>query len=266
MLNRVAGRRSAAVARAMHVFRAMAFPLEARATLIPWTLNGFRIAAECRPAGVVGGDFYVITAREGERLAVVIGDACGRGRAGAALLPDLLPRVRDLLRSDARPARVIGELNRCAARALPIDRFVTAAALELDLDLCTLSMANAGHVPAVVRSARANVRVVGRASGPPLGVAQNAAYFEECVPLGVGDTVVLMTDGVLEAVETDLCRMPTLIELVAAAPAGPRAINERILNALGRRGLGQSLDDVTLLCLEAGPSARGNAAYLRHAS
>lgn len=249
----------------MQVLAGMRLQSETAGTLIPWALNGFCIAAECRPAGWIGGDFYVISARERARLAFIVGDACGRGSEGAALLPELLPRARELIRSEARPSRILTELNWNAARILPIDRFVTAAALELDADLCTLRIANAGHVPAIVRSARSHVKVLGRASGPPLGVAANAAYREECFPLGLGDTVVVMTDGVLEGVETDLLSMSRLLELIAAAPAGARGVSDYILARLDRRRDSRR-DDVTLLCVEAKVATAGQAAHLRRAS
>src|SRR5512143_2987855 len=119
----------------MHHFDSMGTALQSRNAPLPYSLNGFWICAQCRPAEEVAGDFFAITAREPGRLAVVIGDACGRGRAGAALLPEILPKVRELLRLGVEPARLLSALNEAAARTLPIDRFITAAALELDSEL-----------------------------------------------------------------------------------------------------------------------------------
>jgi serine phosphatase RsbU (regulator of sigma subunit) len=214
-------------------------------------VEGFRVAAECRPAEEVAGDFYIVTAHAPGRVAVVIGDACGRGRLGAALLPDVLPRLRQLARAGVRPGRLLTELNRTVARAIPEDRFITAAALVLDSRVCTLTVANAGHVPVLIRSARSNVRIVGCASGPPLGVVANAAYFEDCVPFRMGDVAVLMTDGVLETVETELTSMRTLKRLLASAPDGADGIHRWLLTALDRRFRSDRPDDVTLLCVEA---------------
>lgn len=224
------------------------------------------MAAECRPADELAGDFYLVTARAAGRLIVVIGDACGRGRDGAALLPAIVPRARQLAASVLPPARLLGELNRVAAAALPIDRFVTAAALELDSELCTITMANAGHVPALIRSAFSNVRVMGRSAGPPLGVVPGAEYAEECLPFRDGDTVVLMTDGVLEAMESDLLGMNRLRAVIAHAPGTARGLNHSILAALDKRLRGRSRDDVTLVTVEMTRAAHGRSRHLERAS
>ena len=47
------------------------------------------------------------------------------------MLPDVLPRLRHLVRNGVRPGRLLTELNRTVVRALPEDRFITAAALVL---------------------------------------------------------------------------------------------------------------------------------------
>ncbi|MBK8996572.1 MAG: serine/threonine-protein phosphatase [Myxococcales bacterium] len=240
--------------------------IKSRITSLPWSSDGFRVAAECRPADELAGDFYLVTARGSGRLMVVIGDACGRGRDGAALLPGIVPRARQLAASSASPAHLLTELNRTAAAALPIDRFVTAAALELDRELCTLTVSNAGHVPGLARSAFSNVRVLGRVAGPPLGVVANATFTEEVFPFRDGDSVVLMTDGVLEAIESDLLGMDKLRALVAHAPAHARGLNHAILAALDRRLRGRRLDDVTLVTVEMTRAAHGRSTHLERAS
>jgi len=180
-------------------------------------------------------------------------------------LPEILPSVRKLLSAGVRPGRLLTELNRIAAQSLPYDRFITAAALELDAEVCTLTMANAGHVPALTRSEK-TVRIVGRASGPPLGIAPNAGYFEECVPFKHGDTVVLMTDGVLEAVESDLCEMHTLQTLLATAPLGAAGVHRWISEVVDRCLQGRRADDVTLLCIDADDVELMSLPNLRRAS
>ena len=108
------------------------------------------------------------------------------------MLHALVPKLAQLLGSVGSPARTLSILNACAARVLPIDRFVTAAVLELDAEHHSLTIANAGHVPVLVRSLGGTVACLGRASGPPLGVVANALYLDETTPLQRGDVVVLM--------------------------------------------------------------------------
>jgi serine phosphatase RsbU (regulator of sigma subunit) len=215
-----------------------------------WDLGAFRMRAECRSAeGNFGGDFYAFQLRGPNRLAVVIGDACGRGAQGASLLPAVLSRLEELAAVSARPSHFLRELNRRLVSELSSDRFVTGAAFEIDGQAGTLTVANAGHVPAVVRRTNGSVTIVGRASGPPLGIFEDSSYFDETYRFNSGDVMVLMTDGIVEAVETDLTEMPRLMALVAQGVGDGSAVHGRLLSQL-RAPRQREADDMTLVSLE----------------
>lgn len=225
-----------------------------------WQLDQLRVAAECRAAGAVGGDFYVVARRDTGCIAVVIGDACGRGRDGARLLPTFLPRVRELASSGVQPARMLSELNHSARHLLPLDRFVTLAMVEIDPLRDRLVVSSAGHVPPLIRSSAGVVSLVGRASGPPLGIAPDAAYTEERRRFAGGDLLVLMTDGLLETVEIDLANMTSLQALLAAAPEDAVAAHRTLLAAFDGMKDRHRQDDVTLVCVESTSPAKRLAA------
>jgi serine phosphatase RsbU (regulator of sigma subunit) len=206
--------------------------------------------ADCRSAnGNLGGDFYAFRLRGPKRLAVVIGDACGRGEEGARLLPGVLSRVERLAAFGCRPSHFLAELNRSLVGELSSDRFVTGAAFEIDAQAGTLTIANAAHVPAVLRRASGEVTIVGRASGPPLGILRDSSYFDEIHRFNSGDVMILMTDGIVEAVESDLTEMPRLTALVAETFGGGGAVHSRVLERLAQQ-VGRDPDDMTLLSLE----------------
>jgi serine phosphatase RsbU (regulator of sigma subunit) len=134
---------------------------------------------------------------------------------------------------------------------MPSDRFITGTALEIDARTGMLTIANAGHVPAVLRTRCGRVTVIGHASGPPLGLVERSQYRDDSFCVQRGDLIVFMTDGVLEAVERDLSRMSTLRELVANAPAGGNAVQRSLLTEFERSQMVKHLDDdATLLSLE----------------
>lgn len=215
--------------------------------------------AESRFAGErVGGDFFAFELRDAKRLAMVIGDACGRGSEGAKLLPSVLPRLSALSGSIPGPSQLLQALNRHIAREIPSDRFVTGAAFDFDAEAGRLTVANAGHVPAILRSASGKVSVIGHASGPPLGVFPDSSYTEQHYRIGKHDVIVFMTDGVLEVVESDLARMPRLTSLVADAPAGGSGVHRFLMDDLNGHISRERADDMTLLSLEvlqAGPGS-----------
>jgi serine phosphatase RsbU (regulator of sigma subunit) len=223
-------------------------------TRVSRELGEFRLVAECHAASAGrGGDFYYASPGTQGRLAVVIGDACGRGAEGAKLLGALMPAVRGLVRPGFGPARLLAELNRHVVAELPEDRFVTAAAFDLDAENGVLLVANAGHVPAFIRRAAGGVELVGRASGPALGFLRDASYVEERVAIGRGDLIVFMTDGIVEAVENDLVEMRHLRQIVDLAPNG------RVHSSVGRvlREVERNPDDRTLVSLQVLAPARG---------
>ena len=112
----------------------------------------------------------------------------------------------------------------------------------------------------MLRRASGQVKIVGRASGPPLGILSNARYFDETYALGDGDMAVLMTDGVVEALETDLTEMPTVSSLVQQAQGSGDALLRRVFRELSERQQRREPDDMTLLSLELDRSS----AHARH--
>jgi sigma-B regulation protein RsbU (phosphoserine phosphatase) len=236
--------------------------------LTPWDDSGFDVAAECW--GVCGktggGDFFTLAMRAPGHIGVVIGDACGRGEDGEAQLSRVFPELRRLALSGASPGELLTDLNRTVAERLPVDRFVTVAAFELDLRRGLLTVANAAHVPAIIRSGWSrDVEVVGHACGMPLGIDVNSTYRDEYHKLYPGDVVVLMTDGVLEAVESDLLAMTTLRRLVGEADDRAADVHRSLLRKCEECTRGDRVDDMTLMVLEAAPE-REPASGLAQAS
>ena len=222
-----------------------------------WNLGGFQMLAEGRGADGESGDFFAFRLSGPNRLAVVIGDVCGHGHDVAAHLHRVAERFERL--APEGPARFLMELNRELFGQLAMDRFVTSAAYEVDRRTRTLTVANAGHVPAILRRANGAVTIIGRASGPPLGVIEQPRYFDESVTFDEGDVMVLMTDGIVEAVETDLTEMPKLRALTAQSVGSGWEIHRHLLGSLREEKEARDPDDMTLLSLELmgePPSAR----------
>jgi sigma-B regulation protein RsbU (phosphoserine phosphatase) len=235
-------RRGTRCARTLHVH-----PLQ-------WHHAGLRVSAAHRGMDGTrgGGDFYTLSVRSPGQISVVIGDTCGRGVDGEAHLSRILPKVHQLAFSGASPAQLLAELNRTVAVALPADRFVTAAAFELDMRVGLLTVANAAHVPAIIRKGRGRqVSIVGHATGIPLGILPDTTYLDERYELDRGDVIVLMTDGVLEALESDLVRMSTLKRLLAEPHESGAEVYRFLLRKFEERTAGRLIDDMTLMALEA---------------
>ena len=106
------------------------------------------------------------------------------------------------------------------------------------------------YVP-LVRRASGEVLTFGNPSGPPIAMLAGADYVDEVLPFGQGDILVLMTDGILDALHTDddPLGLQALEALVRRMPPDVHDINARILAAAEARS-GARGDDVTLLTIE----------------
>jgi serine phosphatase RsbU (regulator of sigma subunit) len=101
-----------------------------------------------------------------------------------------------------------------------------------------------------VRGASGIVSIAGNASGPPLGIEPESVYQDEHYELRRGDVVVMMTDGLLEAVEKDLVSMQTLRAWLARAPGEATHVHRLLMRKLDECVARKFIDDVTLVTLE----------------
>ena len=211
-----------------------------------------RVAAHYRPAFDVGGDFYDLVQHDGGGVSAVIGDVSGKGVAAALLMSRLSSDLRRFGPGAESPRTLLHELQRIIEIDAPADSFVTVACVRFDPEHGRAIVANAGHVPPIVRRANGQVAPFGRASGPPLGVTTSQFYADEEIALAPGDMVFLMTDGLVQALDRpgDHLGMRLLLSLIADAPRDLEAINQRILAAVERERLMGQVDDVTLLAIE----------------
>jgi sigma-B regulation protein RsbU (phosphoserine phosphatase) len=166
-------------------------------------LPGLDMAVSYRAAGHAGGDYYDFFPLDDGRVGVLIADVSGHGTPAAVVMAVAHSLAHTDPAAQATPAAFLARLNAHLARRYTTisGTFVTAFYGVFDPARRTLTYANAGHVaPRLVRWAGYS-EVLARARHVPLGVIDTAsAYEEEVVTVEPGDQVVLLTDGVTEAV------------------------------------------------------------------
>ncbi|MCM2389802.1 PP2C family protein-serine/threonine phosphatase [Streptomyces albipurpureus] len=181
----------------------------------------------------VGGDFYDAIPGPSGRIALLIGDVCGRGAEAAALTGLARHTLRTLLEDGSPGAHTLVRLNQALHRERA-RRFVTALVVTLvpEGDGFRAEVANAGHPPPLVRRASSRVERV-ECGGLLLGVQSSAAYTSVSVDLGPGDSLVLFTDGLTEARARDGRFFEDLLPgAVAREGAGdPRWLAGRLVHA-----------------------------------
>jgi serine phosphatase RsbU (regulator of sigma subunit)/anti-sigma regulatory factor (Ser/Thr protein kinase) len=214
-------------------------------------LPGWQIAAYYRPAREVGGDFYDVIPLSDGRVAFVVGDVTDKGVPAALVMS----ATRSVLRASAQrliePGIVLERVNEHLCPDMPAKMFVTCLYGVLDPATGLLRFANAGHDLPYVKTADGVVEL--RARGMPLGLMPGMAYEEKEAVLQPGESVLLHSDGVVEAhdPERDMFGFPRLKETVADAPGG-QALIDRVLADLDAftGPSAEQEDDITMVTLE----------------
>jgi sigma-B regulation protein RsbU (phosphoserine phosphatase) len=196
-----------------------------------------------RPASAVGGDYYDFIV-DGDRFYLLIADVAGHGLGAALLVSTVRSSLRAACRAGLSPAGILGQLNDVVAD-LSGETGLFATAQVVEIRGSAGRMAGAAHPPAMVVHPGDPVRRLS-AAGPPAGALPGIDYDEQEFELEHGDTLVLYTDGVLEAAGAGgLGGLEA--SLAAAARARPRDLVHDLVTRLDR--LDEPADDRTVLAV-----------------
>ena len=212
-------------------------------------LAGYEIAAAWQSARVVGGDYFDVLPFESEMCGLCIADVAGKGLPAALLMSNLQAAVRGLASASLAPEDLCSRLNALLCRNIASDRFVTLFYAQLDGPSRQLRYVSAGHNPPfVVRRDGSHERL--RQGGIVLGVFANQTFKSDVTQLQSGDRLVLYTDGVTEACNSEdeefgEDRLLQVLQENAAAPAVE--IQKKILQSVAQFSHGTWQDDATLL-------------------
>ena len=159
-------------------------------------LPGLVVESEYRPAREVGGDFFqMIPHRTDGSLLIVAGDVAGKGLKAGMLVALLVGAIRTAAEYDPDPSEALSALNRLlVGRA---DAQATCLALRIAKDGAA-TLANAGHIAPYL-----NGEPLPMEGALPLGLIESAESFVMHFRLDDGDRLMLMSDGVAEAMNGD---------------------------------------------------------------
>ena len=160
--------------------------------------SGLEAFGITRPANTVGGDFYDIVQLPDGRVLLALGDVAGKGSPAALLMALLLAMMRTLVDEGLEGPGLVERLNHQVMKQAPRSRFVTLFVGVLDPATGALSYVNAGQNPPLVRRADGRYDSL-REGGVAVGMFEQATYEAGTTQLGVGDVLVMFSDGVVEA-------------------------------------------------------------------
>ena len=213
-------------------------------------LADWQVAAYYRPAREVGGDFYDVIPLSDGRIGFVIGDVTDKGVPAALVMA----ATRSVLRASAQriiePGEVLERVNEHLCPDMPEKMFVTCLYGVLDPLTGNFRFANAGHDLPYVKTAEGSVEL--RARGMPLGLMTGMVYEETEAVLAPGESLLLTSDGVVEAHDPggNMFGFPRLKEAVALYPGGHELIDHVLTDLKEHTGPdAEQEDDITMVTL-----------------
>ncbi len=152
----------------------------------------------------VGGDYYDYVDLSGGRIAITMGDVAGKGVPAALLMARLYSAARFQLLTKPNLAEAMEGLNGEIATSGLGHRFITCAMMILDPTTHELIYVNAGHLPPLRRDLSGKVEFVDiEEAGLPLGIIPDQTFQQVTLKVNPGDTWLLYTDGITEAMRHD---------------------------------------------------------------
>lgn len=165
-------------------------------------IEGFDICAYNYSTEEVSGDYYDWVSIYEDQIGLVIADVSGKGVPAALLMAFLRASLRAAIHIGYAPHISMAKVNFLLWESIERNQFVTAFYGVLDASNRTLAYTNAGHNPPLLMDGDGTAQFMER-GGLPLGMFRNTRYYEYYQAIETGQILVLYTDGVTEAQNTE---------------------------------------------------------------
>lgn len=242
-------------------------------------IAGIELAALCKTASRVGGDYYdFIPANydqlrkkaaltESDKWSLAIGDVMGKGVPAGLIMTMLRGMLRAEVLNAHSPSRILQHLNHVMYADLEnSNRFVTLFYSEYDAKTRTLSYSNAAHNPPLLWQAATGTLKRLDTLGMLIGLDMDSKYHEAHVQLQPGDTIIYYTDGFTDAGnqngdrfdEENLARH---FQWACQHCSSPQAILDYLFNQV-QQFIGPDRhndDDMTLIVMQVKPESEGES-------
>jgi len=214
------------------------------------SIPGWEFFASYESAQAVGGDYYDCFEKNGT-VWLAFGDVAGKGVPGAMIMSRISSVVQTTMAFVHDVDEAITVINRHMCTNALEGRFVTFVLVRIDLKTNEISAVNAGHMPLLIRRPDGSVEEVHEdAVGIPVGIMEDYPYQSASRTIQPGETIVIRTDGVDEAMnpQGELYSRERVLEFVQgssprAAELGQALLADVRLHAAGR----PQNDDITIM-------------------
>ena len=165
-------------------------------------IPGFDIFGMTMPVREVGGDYFDFFDSISDRFGFLVADVSGKGLAAALMMVAFRAYMHATIINELAMRVVMSRVNRLVYDTTDGQRFITTFYGLIDPENKRMLYMMAGHNPPLLLRANGTVRLL-EDGGLPLGIFSDSRYSESVLDFESGDLLVLYTDGITEAVNTD---------------------------------------------------------------
>jgi phosphoserine phosphatase RsbU/P len=236
---------------------------EIQRSLLPRSLPhlpGFDFGARMKPARAVGGDFFDFIPLRPNSMGIAVGDVSGKGVPAAIFMAMTRSLMRAEIREASSPKEALRGLNEHLLEMNDTDMFVTVLYGVLDAASCSYTYGRAGHQLPVLCKKLGEIVTPGRGHGEPLGVFQNPEIDENRIQLTPGETLLLYTDGITDALDKQgvpmgVKRMQE--SLAACSHLSAQGICDSLIEmVMAHQQMATQHDDITLVAVRVSENGK----------
>jgi phosphoserine phosphatase RsbU/P len=225
-------------------------------SLLPTELpsaDGWEFFASYDTAQAVGGDYYdAFYVADGKKICLAFGDVAGKGVPASLVMSRIATVVTNVMTFVEDVCEAVNRINNQMCTRAVEGRFVTFVLCVIDVTTGEMTIGIAGHMPIMIRKTDGSVIEFGEeVIGVPIGVMEGYPYEVMTRTIEPGETCVIYTDGVSEAMnhDNDLYGVDRLRELMKASTGGHAdALGKVILADVRKFANGRAQnDDITIM-------------------
>lgn len=220
------------------------------------SLPGLQLAAVCRPARTVSGDYYDFIRLGPDRVAIALADISGKGIFAALLMASVQAALRSMALNDGHcsTAGLVTQLNNHLFHNTSDDRYATFFYAVYDSSSRILTYTNAGHLSPFFVSDGVVQRL--DEGGTVVGLFEDAPYSQGTLKVAPGSTLVAFSDGLTEpenvyGEEFGMDRVRD--EILRQRNTPPQRVAENLIAAAEQwAGTPEQADDITVVVARMG--------------
>lgn len=214
----------------------------------------FELSAVLDPAKEVGGDFYDFFFVDKHHLVFLLGDVSGKGIPASLFMAV----TKTLLKTDAHDGtnidQILYKVNNQLCEGNDMSMFATVFCGIIDTRTGNVEYSNAGHNPPVLCRRKKMPEFLNVQGSLAVGSFEDSPYVKETLNLGIGDTIILYSDGVTEAMNKDeliFSEERLLQSLQEVNGKSPNDLIKKILSDVRNYAAdAPQSDDITILALQ----------------